>query len=117
MCKGAFGNTGGGGADSSSSEIERDYICVQSMDGMLSVYEHESHAMSFFLPKVLIPGPIKYVARTDSFVTVNSTWHLESYKYQMLSAAAAAASAGAGAVASNKQQQERLDTGNDMING
>jgi Bardet-Biedl syndrome 9 protein len=105
MCKGPFGN-GGNSSNSSTNNLphHRDYICVQSTDGMLNVYEHESHAMSFFLPKVLIPAPISYVARTDSFVTVNSTWHLESYKYQMLSASASASSSNK---ESKKQQQQQ----------
>lgn len=78
MCKGSFG--GGGDMQSSAN----DYLCVQSMDGMLSIYEYESHSLTCFLPKCLLPGPLKYIARTDSFVTVSSSWQLESYKYQSL---------------------------------
>ena len=40
--------------------------------------------MSCFLPKVLVPGPFKYVPKTDSFLTVTSQWELESYRYQTL---------------------------------
>jgi Bardet-Biedl syndrome 9 protein len=74
MCKGSFGG----------SEGNDNYLCVQSMDGMLSIFEYESHSLTCFLPKCLIPGPFRYVPRTDSFVTVSSSWHLESYKYQSL---------------------------------
>lgn len=84
MCKGSFG-----GVNSSSSSSEpHEYICVQSMDGMLSVYEYESFSLSCFLPKVLLPGPFKYVPRTDSFITVSSAWELESYRYQNLATSA-----------------------------
>ena len=84
MCKGAFG-----GVNSLTSSTEpHEYICVQSMDGMLSVFEYESFSLSCFLPKVLIPGPFKYMPKTDSFITVNSSWELESYKYQILATSA-----------------------------
>lgn len=76
MCKGSFGNN--------SANDVNEYLCVQSMDGMLSIFEYESHSVTCFLPKCLLPGPLKYVARTDSFVTVSASWHVESYKYQSL---------------------------------
>lgn len=47
----------------------RDFIAVQSMDGMVSVFEHDAHAFSRFLPNFLLPGPLCYVAKMDSFVT------------------------------------------------
>lgn len=83
MCKGPFG-----GYNISSNSQPHEYICVQSMDGMLSVYEYESYSLSCFLPKVLIPGPLKYVPKTDSFITVSSSWELESYRYQVLASSA-----------------------------
>ena len=58
----------------------RDFICVQSMDGTVSVFEQESFAFSRFLPGALLPGPIKYVPKMDSFVTVSSQRCVESYK-------------------------------------
>jgi Bardet-Biedl syndrome 9 protein len=82
MCKGSFG-----GITSSASDAH-EYICVQSMDGMLSIYEYESFSNSCFLPKVILPGPFKYVPKTDSFLTVSSSWELESYKYQTLATSA-----------------------------
>ena len=80
MCKGSFGGT----SNLSTNTEAHEYICVQSMDGMLSVYEYESFSLSCFLPKVLIPGPFKYISKTDSFVTISSSWELESYRYQTL---------------------------------
>ena len=76
MCKGSFGGT--------NNDNSHEYICVQSMDGMLSIYEYESFSHSFILPKVLIPGPFKYLPKTDSFITVSSSWELESYRYHVL---------------------------------
>ncbi|XP_041513049.1 protein PTHB1 isoform X3 [Microtus oregoni] len=62
----------------------RDLICIQSMDGMLMVFEQESYAFGRFLPGSLLPGPLAYSARTDSFITVSSCRQVESYKYQVL---------------------------------
>ena len=65
--------------------LGRDFICVQSMDGTVSVYEQETFAFSRFLPGALLPGPLCYVPKTDSFVTVSSSRQVESYKYVMIS--------------------------------
>ena len=81
MCKGPFGGM-------SSNSEPHEYICVQSMDGMLSVFEYESFSLSCFIPKVLIPAPLKYIAKTDCFVTVSSSWELETYNYQTLATSA-----------------------------
>ncbi|NXA33323.1 PTHB1 protein, partial [Eudromia elegans] len=62
----------------------RDLICIQSMDGMLMLFEQESYAFGRFLPGFLIPGPLTYSSRTDSFITVSSCRQVESYKYQVL---------------------------------
>lgn len=101
MCKGSFG-----GGDSN------DYLCVQSMDGMLSIFEYESHSLTCFLPKCLLPGPIKYVSRTDSFVTVSASWQLESYKYQSLALTAKFANNTSGS-----NESESSKRGNDGSGG
>ncbi|NXF50633.1 PTHB1 protein, partial [Oceanites oceanicus] len=62
----------------------RDLICIQSMDGMLMFFEQESYAFGRFLPGFLLPGPLTYSSRTDSFITVSSSRQVESYKYQVL---------------------------------
>ncbi|XP_037593890.1 protein PTHB1 isoform X4 [Cebus imitator] len=62
----------------------RDLICIQSIDGMLMVFEQESYAFGRFLPGFLLPGPLAYSSRTDSFITVSSCRQVESYKYQVL---------------------------------
>lgn len=62
----------------------RDLICIQSMDGMLMLFEQESYSFGRFLPGFLLPGPLTYSSRTDSFITVSSSRQVESYKYQVL---------------------------------
>lgn len=61
--------------------LGRDLICIQSMDGMLMMFEQESYAFGRFLPGFLLPGPLAYSSRTDSFITVSSCRQVESYKY------------------------------------
>ena len=58
----------------------KDFICVQSMDGTVSVFEQESFSFSRFLPGTLLPGPIGYVAKTDSIVTVASSRQVDCFK-------------------------------------
>jgi Bardet-Biedl syndrome 9 protein len=65
----------------------RDHILVQSMDGRVACYEQDAHSFTRRLLNCLVPGPIVYVARTDSFVTATSTLCLESYRYQVLAGA------------------------------
>uniref|UniRef100_A0A8C9VDG8 Bardet-Biedl syndrome 9 n=1 Tax=Scleropages formosus TaxID=113540 RepID=A0A8C9VDG8_SCLFO len=63
------------------------FICIQSMDGMLMFFEQESYAFGRFLPGFLLPGPLCYCGRTDTFITVSSARQVESYKYEVLAVA------------------------------
>lgn len=76
FCYGPFGNIYG-----------KDFLCVQSLDGTVSVFEQESYAFSRFLPNALIPGPLRYIPSTDCFITVSSRRQVECYKYQVLAVA------------------------------
>jgi len=50
------------------------------MDGTISVFEQETFSFSRFLPGTLLPGPICYVAKTDSIVTVASSRQVDCFK-------------------------------------
>ncbi|XP_057670640.1 protein PTHB1 isoform X1 [Diorhabda carinulata] len=63
----------------------RDFICVQSLDGVLSFFEQENPTFCCFLPDFLLPSPVAYVKKTDSFVTGTDNWQLVSYRYNSLS--------------------------------
>ncbi|GFO18472.1 protein pthb1-like isoform x1 [Plakobranchus ocellatus] len=76
FCYGPFGGVKG-----------KDFICVQSMDGTVSIFEQESFAFSRFLPGALLPGPIQYIPKLDTFITASSSWRVEAYKYQVLAVA------------------------------
>uniref|UniRef100_A0A8C6PFT8 Bardet-Biedl syndrome 9 n=1 Tax=Nothobranchius furzeri TaxID=105023 RepID=A0A8C6PFT8_NOTFU len=67
-------------------------LCIQSMDGMLMFFEQDSYTFGRFLPGFLLPGPLAYNSRTDSFLTVSSARQLESYKYETLAVSADAES-------------------------
>ncbi|TMS10975.1 Protein PTHB1 [Larimichthys crocea] len=67
-------------------------LCIQSMDGMLMFFEQDSYTFGRFLPGFLLPGPLIYNPRTDSFLTVSSARQLESYKYETLAVATEAES-------------------------
>ncbi|KAM7382893.1 hypothetical protein PAMP_002590 [Pampus punctatissimus] len=67
-------------------------LCIQSMDGMLMFFEQDSYSFGRFLPGFLLPGPLIYNPRTDSFLTVSSARQLESYRYETLAVATEAES-------------------------
>lgn len=86
----------------------RDLICIQSMDGMLMVFEQESYAFGTFLPGSLLPGPLAYSARTDSFITVSSCRQVESYKYHVLAFATDADK-------KQEMEQQKLGSGKRLV--
>ena len=55
-------------------------MCVQSMDGQLSFFHHDSAMFTCFLPDFLVPGPFSYVPQTDSLITVNSAHMVQAFK-------------------------------------
>lgn len=57
-----------------------DLLCVQSMDGQLSFFHHDSAMFTCFLPDFLLPGPFTYIQLTDSLVTANSAHVLQVFK-------------------------------------
>ena len=67
-------------ADLDLLSVAGDYVCVQSMDGQLSFFVHESFAFAVFLPDFLTPGPLCYLPRTDSIVTANSSRQLQCFQ-------------------------------------
>lgn len=65
----------------------KDFVSILSMDGMLSFFEQETFAFGRFLPGFLLPSPVRYVAKTDAFVTCSSSRVVECYRYQTLASA------------------------------
>ncbi|KAJ3253130.1 Protein PTHB1 [Chytriomyces hyalinus] len=73
FCKGPFGRC-------STHEL----ICVQSIDGILSIIDCGQIICSKQLPLCLLPGPIKYIPSTDALVTYSSDYCLEAYQISSL---------------------------------
>jgi len=69
-----------------------EYIAVQSMDGLLCILEQERATVSRQLSKFLLPGPLAYAARTDSFYTFNSYLEVNCFKYSSLTSLPSGAS-------------------------
>jgi hypothetical protein len=64
-----------------------DYIVVQYYDGQLTFFEQEVHSFSRLLPGFLLPGPLAYMASSDSFITATAGMELVSYRYNSIAAA------------------------------
>lgn len=64
-----------------------DIACVLSMDGMLQFYSKESFVFARSIPAFLLPGPLAYVAATDSIVTSSAACTIDCYRYLVLQAA------------------------------
>nr|CAH7753858.1 unnamed protein product [Callosobruchus chinensis] len=63
----------------------RDFICVQCIDGTLCFFEQESEGFLCSLSDFLLPGPFVYVKEGDLFVTSGAKWMLEAYRFKHLS--------------------------------
>ena len=62
---------------------------MQSLDGVLSVFEQDSAAFRRQLPasSFLIPGPMIYLPKSDTFVTTDSAMFMHAYRYSVLASA------------------------------
>jgi len=68
----------GGGSGS------RDFACIMSLDGVVTVYEQQAFGFRTTLPNYLHPFPIKYVRSVDAFITLNADLCLVCYKWVLL---------------------------------
>ncbi|XP_026823747.1 protein PTHB1 [Ooceraea biroi] len=62
----------------------RDFLCIQCLDGTLLFYEQETPTFNLVLGNRLLPEPIVYISRNDVFVTPSSSWILECYRYKSM---------------------------------
>ncbi len=60
---------------------------VQSYDGQLTFFEQEVQSFSRLLPDFLLPGPLAYMAASDSFITATAGLELVAYRYSSIAAA------------------------------
>lgn len=58
----------------------RDFICVQSLDGMLTFFEQEIFSFCCFLPDFLLAGALVYLPKSDVFASAGSDWQIHGYR-------------------------------------
>ena len=73
MVQGPFGRT-----------VGHELVCIQSMDGVLTILDHNEVLFSCTLSNFVLPGPIGYNPRTDTIITVGSCRQLQTYRYQSM---------------------------------
>ncbi|KPI90841.1 hypothetical protein ABL78_0074 [Leptomonas seymouri] len=66
--------------------IEYNMVCVQSMDGLLTIADHRCILYRSFFPRnqFLLPGPLAYSAYRDTLLTCNSSMFLLCYSYSSI---------------------------------
>ncbi|KAH9578651.1 PTHB1 [Trypanosoma melophagium] len=71
---GAFGRTG------------HEMVCVQSMNGQLTIVDHNMVVLHCFIPSTqfLLPGCLAYCPQRDYFITNNSAMNLVCYTFSSL---------------------------------
>ncbi|KAJ3296352.1 Protein PTHB1 [Borealophlyctis nickersoniae] len=75
-------------------QSDKDTICVQSLDGLLTFISAGRIAFVRHFSQFLLPGPLCYVPSTDCLVTYSSATVLESYRYQTMAVMGTDSSAG-----------------------
>lgn len=73
-------------ASGNFGRIEYNMVCVQSMDGLLTIADHKSILYRSFFPpnQFLLPGPLTYCAYRDTLLTCNSSMFLLCYSYSSI---------------------------------
>lgn len=59
-------------------------ICVQSVDGLLTIINKDSIQLEITLPDFYLPGPFIYAKESDSFIVSNTNFEIECYRYSTL---------------------------------
>ena len=63
----------------------RDFICVQSCDGALMIFEQDKFSCICQISDFILPSPSEYLNHFDSLILQNSSYEIESYRYNSLS--------------------------------
>lgn len=90
-------------------------ICVQSMDGQLTVIEQDRILYERKLGRFLLPGPLTYCTKGDFFLTYASRMEVECYKYATNVAGGAAAGAEGSGVARKLAPDWTLIVGEEVV--
>jgi len=103
----AFNMTHGRFGAGAQGTAGRESICVQSIDGTITVFEGESLAFTRVLNNFLIPGPWLFSQRMDCFYTFSSTFEVCCFKHASLTLAQSDDAAGGGRDGQPAAQSQR----------
>ena len=65
-------------------ERKYDLVFIQSIDGVISIYEQDSFINLVSFDEVIFPVQIDVINRKDSFVITNTAYEVECYGYNVL---------------------------------
>lgn len=75
------------GSGTDASRVDKDHLCVQSLDGRLQFFDQDRFAFTQPLNNSFLPGPICYADGMDAIVAATSDLQVECYRYQVLASA------------------------------
>lgn len=75
------------GSGTDASRVDKDHLCVQSLDGRLQFFDQDRFAFTQALNNSFLPGPICYAGGMDAIVAATSDLQIECYRYQVLASA------------------------------
>ncbi|KAL4110143.1 hypothetical protein PRIC1_001836 [Phytophthora ramorum] len=84
---GPFGSASSSSGGAAPARLEKDHLCVQSLDGRLQFFEQDRFAFLQPLNNNFLPGAICYAAGMDAVIAATSDLQLECYRYQVLASA------------------------------
>ncbi len=65
-------------------KARNELICVQSVDGQLTIINRDTVQIEIVLPDFYLPGPVIYAKQSDSFIVSNTNLEIECYRYSTL---------------------------------
>lgn len=65
-------------------KARNELICVQSVDGQLTIINKDTVQIEIVLPDFYLPGPLIYAKQSDSFIVSNTNLEIECYRYSTL---------------------------------
>lgn len=58
-------------------KAHHEMICVQSVDGMLTIVNQDSIQLQVTLPDFYLPGPLIFAKHSDAFIVTNTSFEIE----------------------------------------
>ena len=65
-------------------KARNELICIQSVDGQLTIVNKDTLQLEITLPDFYLPGPLIYAKHSDSLIITNTNFEIECYRYSTL---------------------------------